>query len=500
MTNSPSPSPVSHTPGPKRVAVIGGGISGLAAAHRLRELAPDVDVTIFEKRDRAGGVLNTEIRNGFEIEQSADNFITTVPWGVNLCKRLGLEADIVTTTPGHRQTFVVWRKKLCKLPDGFMMMAPTRWLPMAVTPLLSLWGKFRAAMEFFVPRRKNDEDESLESFAVRRLGRETFERLIEPLISGVYAADMKKLSLLATLPRFREMEKKYGSLIWAMQVQKWQMRKHREESGPRYSMFVTVRGGLRRIIDEICGKLPENTLRTACPVTKIVPVRVLEQDSELKWEISADFGGKELTEIFDAVIVATESHAAAKLLLTASDGKDAENAVLAELGRLLAGIEHTGTAVMTVAYRREQIAHPLDGMGAVVPGVEKSPILALSFSNEKYPHRAPEGYSLIRVFAGGARNPDMAEKSDAEIQKILLPEVSQILGITGEPCLVSVSRWPRTMPQFHLGHLERTAKIEEILQKFPTLAVAGNEFSGVGIPQCIHTGELAAEKVLRNPV
>jgi len=175
---------------------------------------------------------------------------------------------------------------------------------------------------------------------------------------------------------------------------------------------------------------------------------------------------------------------------------DASSPDFAELADLLAGIEHTGTAVMTVAYRREQIKHPLDGMGAVVPGVEKSPILALSFSNEKYPHRAPAGHSLLRVFAGGARNPDMAEKSEAEIRDILLLAVAEILGITGEPLLVSVSRWPRTMPQFHLGHLERIAKIEEILQKFPTLAVAGNAFTGVGIPHCIHSGEQAAEKVV----
>lgn len=478
----------------KRVAIIGGGISGLSAAHRIFELNPDAHITVFEARQRLGGVLNTDIHEGFEIEQSADNFITTVPWGLDLCKRLGLEADIVTTTSTHRQTFVVWKNRLCKLPDGFMMMAPTRWMPMAFTPLLSIWGKFRAAMEVFVPRRKNSEDdESMESFATRRLGRETYERLIEPLVSGVYAADMKKLSVQATLPRFLEMERKYRSLILAMQIQKWQMKKFRKESGPRYSMFVTVKGGLRRIIEEIVKKLPVDAMKTSCPVQK------LQLLPDGKWKVTAGEPENTQTEIFDAVIVATQSHAAAKIIQTAANNGDVQNN-LAELARQLGEIEHTGTAIMTVAYKREQISHPLDGMGAVVPGAEKSPILALSFSNEKYPHRAPEGYSLIRIFAGGARNPDMAEKSEEEIKAILLPAVAEILGITGDPEMISISRWPRTMPQFHLGHTARIATIAEILNNYPTLAIAGNEFSGVGIPQCVHSGELAAEKVVQHEV
>lgn len=507
----------------KRIAIIGGGITGLAAAFRVHELDPTVEIKVFESRNRPGGVLGTQITDGFEIEQSADNFITTVPWGLSLCERLGLKEELVTTTPQHRQTFIVWKRKLCKLPDGFMMMAPTRWFPMVVTSLLSPLGKLRAALELFIPRRKSEEDESLEAFAVRRLGREVYERLIEPLVSGIYAADMKKLSLLGTLPRFREMEKKYRSLIWAMQVQKWQMRKHRSESGPRYSMFVTVRGGLQKIITRICEELPAGAVHTSCPVQKISPIydfcektskkessevesaenlacgdNALDLKSEEKgvsrWKVSFVEEGQQRSEIFDGLILATESHSAAKLLESISDSpRD-----LCELARYLGEIEHTGTAVMTVAYKREQVAHALDGMGAVVPGVEKNPILAISFSNEKYPHRAPEGYTLLRVFAGGARNPEMAEKTDEEITSILLPELQRILGITGTPCMISVSKWPRTMPQIHLGHLERIEKIQEILAHYPTLCIAGNEFSGVGIPQCIHMGEMAAEKLLKN--
>ncbi|MDO4570422.1 MAG: protoporphyrinogen oxidase [Planctomycetia bacterium] len=471
-----------------RVAVVGGGISGLAAAFWLRENCPNVEVKVFEKRSRLGGVLNTEIRDGFEIEQSADNFITTMPWGLDLCKRIGLEDDIVTTSPNFRQTFVVWRNRLHKLPDGFMMMAPTKWLPMAFTPLLSIRGKIRAAMEYFLPPKKGDEDESLENFAVRRLGREAFEKLIEPLVSGVYAADMSRLSLAATLPRFRQMEKEYGSLIRAMRAarRKTNAGTNCSQSGPRYGLFVTIRGGLKRIIDQIARKLPPESVHLETSVTSLKSVpegwRVAYSSA------SCDPGADEKCETFDAVILAAESH---------NDARLAESANLPQLAHLLDGIDHTGTVVMTAAFKRSQIKHPLDGMGAVVAGVEKSPILALSFSNQKYPHRAPEGYSLIRIFSGGYRNPEVVDMPEEEMRALLLEKTASMLRIEGEPTLVTTSRWARTMPQFHLGHLERMAQIEAELAHLPSLALAGNSFTGVGIPQCVHSGELAAQKIAR---
>ncbi len=395
-----------NQPNALRIAVVGGGISGLSAAFYLRENCPEAQISLFEKRDRLGGVLHTEIQDGFEIEQSVDNFITTIPYGLDLCRRLGLESDVVTTTPRHRQTFILWRGRLCKLPDGFMMMAPTKWWPMAVTPLLSPLGKLRAALEYIIPGRKDDEDESMEHFAVRRLGTQVFERLIEPLVSGVYAADMKKLSLMATLPRFREMEKKHGSLIRAMRANQAEARKKARaqkknpaetvQSGPRYNLFVTVKGGLSRIVDRIQDRLDPQGIHLGVQVTGLEPL------PGGKWNVTwrkndAPEDQAQTTE-FDAVILATESHAMAKIVQTAHFTRMAE---------LLGGIEHTGTVVVTAAFRREDVGHPLDGMGAVVPAAEHNPILALSFSNEKYPHRAPEGTVLWRIFSGGARNPEM---------------------------------------------------------------------------------------------
>ncbi len=253
----------------RRMAVIGGGIAGLAAANRLVELEPACDLTVFEASDRLGGVISTVHRDSFQVERSSDNFITTIPWGVNLCKRLGLADQLIETNPDYRRTFVVRGGRLCRLPEGFLMMAPTRIWPLAVTPLLSPWGKLRAALEYFIPPRKDEADESMAAFVRRRLGREVFERLVEPLVSAVYAADMEKLSLLATLPRFREMERQHGSLIRAMRRQKKMHPKLRSESGARYSMFVTLRDGLSSLVDALAARLPAGSVRLNARVDRL---------------------------------------------------------------------------------------------------------------------------------------------------------------------------------------------------------------------------------------
>ena len=320
-----------------RVAVVGGGISGLAAAHRLVELNPACGPTLFEATGRLGGVLSTVHEAGFQVEQSADNFITTYPWALALCRRLGLEEELVQTNPDTRRTFVVHRGKLYKLPDGFLMMAPTKMWPMAVTPVLSPLGKLRAGFEYFLPPSRDDRDESMAAFVRRRLGREVFERLVEPLVSGVYAADMEKLSLLATLPRFREMERKHGSLIRAMRKQMQAARaagRHVDQSGARYSMFVTLQRGLSSLIDALAARLPKAAVRLGTNVVRVEP-------SGGGWRVET---GEGRSDRFDALILATPSHVAAGLL----------KPVAAELSGDLAGIEHEGTAIVTMAFEASQ--------------------------------------------------------------------------------------------------------------------------------------------------
>ena len=425
-----------------------------------------------------GGVLSTVHQDGFQVEQSADNFITTVPWGVDLCKRLGLGDELIQTNPHHRQTYVIRRGRLHKLPDGFLMMAPTRMWPLAITPILSPLGKLRAGMEYFIPPRKDEADESMAAFVRRRLGREAFERLVEPLISAVYAADMEKLSLLATLPRFRDMERRHGSLIRAMRREAAARRKSSREkqSGARYSMFLTLREGLSSMVDRIASRLPDGVVQLKTAVQRIEPYH----DG---WTVRLEDG---TSKRFDAVVVATPAHAAAGLL----------EPVDGELSSLLGSILYEGTAIVSVGFNRDQVKHPLDGMGCVVPSTENSPILAISFSSQKYAHRAPEGKLLLRVFAGGARRPEMAEMEPAEVEPQLLEELAKLLGISGQAIYRTTSRWPRTMPQYHVGHVELVQRIESRAATLPNLELAGNAYHGVGIPNCIHSGEQAAEKLL----
>ncbi len=479
----------------RRVAVIGGGIAGLAAAHRVAELAPECRLTLLEAGPRPGGVLSTVRQDGFQVEQSADNFITTIPWGLELCRRLGLGDQLIQTNPACRRTFVVRSGRLYRLPDGFLMMAPTRLWPLAVTPILSPLGKLRAAWEYFIPPRKDDGDESMAAFVRRRLGREAFDRLVEPLVAAVYAADMEKLSVAATLPRFRDMEREHGSLIRAMRRQRKQPAASTEgdspifvkrksgqspsESGARYSMFVTLREGLSSLVEALAARLPPGALRLDSRVERI------ERQGDAWRVFMPNAAGGEWAE-FDGLILATPSYEVARLLAPVDE----------ELGRDLGRIEHSGTAIVSLGFDRRQIAHPLDGMGVVVPAVEESPILACSFSSQKYPHRAPEGKVLLRVFVGGARRPELAEMPDEPLRGLVLDHTARLLGIEGEPIYCDVAHWPRTMPQYHVGHKELVSAIEARAGALPHLELAGNAYHGIGIPDCIHGGELAAQRLL----
>jgi oxygen-dependent protoporphyrinogen oxidase len=429
-----------------------------------------------------GGVLSTVHQDGFQVEQSADNFITTVPWGIDLCKRIGLGDQLMQTNPACRHTCVVRKGRLYKLPDGFLMMAPTRMWPMAVTPILSPLGKLRAALEYFIPPRKTGGDESMAAFVRRRLGKEVFERLVEPLVSGVYAADMERLSLEATLSQFREMELQYGSLIRAMRHRMRQQPKgESSDSGARYSLFVTPRNGLSSMVDAVAARLPQGVVRLGADVQR------LERAPDGGWRlVGPGLPDDPAERTFDAVIFATSATSAAKLLTPVDP----------ELGGLLGGIEHSGTAIVSVGFRREQVAHPLNGMGAVVPAIENSPILAISFSSQKYAHRAPEGHVLLRVFLGGAKRPELAEMPDEELLPLVLGQLDRLLGARGQPVFSWIAHWPGTMPQYHVGHKGVVEQIRARVETLPGIALAGNYLQGVGIPHCIHTGQQAAESVL----
>jgi len=492
-----------------RAAVVGGGISGLAAALRLLELSRSkhlgCEVVLFEATSHLGGALWTLHEQGYQIERGVDNFITTVPWGVELCRSLGLEDQLIQTDPRYRQTFVVRKGRLHKLPEGFLMMAPTRLWPLVTTPLLGPRGKLRCALEYFLPARKDDAEESMAEFVRRRLGREACQRLVEPLVGAVYAGDLEKLSVHATLMPLRKMEREHGSLIRAMRRQMKQRRGMQSESGPRFSMFVTLREGLSSLVYAISFQLPLEGVKMETRVNRI-------QRAGNRWKVyfspTGDLspGGKtsadasspsahtadpatasrpEYNQPFDVVVLATPAYETARLLQGVDD----------QAAELLASIEHSSTVVATLAYQREQIGHALDGMGIVVPSIEGSVLLACSLSSRKYPHRAPEGKELLRVFAGGPRWPEAVEADDKMVLSRVLDELEPLLQIHGPPEYVHIARWPRSMPQYNVGHRELVAEVEKRVAALPGVVLAGNAYHGVGIPHCIHSGQNAAERV-----
>ncbi|HTU25119.1 MAG TPA: protoporphyrinogen oxidase [Pirellulales bacterium] len=466
----------------RSIAVVGAGISGLAAAFRLRQLDPAVEVLVLEERDRPGGVLSTVHRDGFLIERGADNFITNVPWAIDLCRQVGLADDLSPTDSRFRQVFVVRGGRLRPIPPGFMLMVPERIGPVLASSVLSPWGKLRLLCEYFVPVRKTAGDESLASFVRRRLGREAFDRLVQPLIGGIYTADPEKLSLAATLPRFLNMEREAGGLLRGRRASSAKTDEIVDPtaSGARYGLFAAPRGGMGAMIDALVARLPAGTIRFGTRAT------ALARMADGRWEIRFASGGSERSSECDGVVFAVPAPAAA----------GAVRSVSAALADELGGIPYADAVVVSLGYRREQIAHRLDGFGVVVPACEQRAILAASFSSVKFAGRAPEGHVLLRVFVGGACQPELARLDDERIRRLVLDELAALIGARGEPVVCEIARWPGSMAQYHLGHLERVARIERLLADLPGLALAGNAYRGVGIAQCIHSGTQAAETVL----
>jgi oxygen-dependent protoporphyrinogen oxidase len=459
------------------IAVIGGGISGLAAAFRLSELAPNQPVTVYEASSRLGGVLRTEREQGYLLEGSADSFITNPSEALELCRRLGLEDQLLPTNAELRGAEIVRNGKLFRVPEGFMLMAPHDAWQVWRSPILSWPGKLRLLSECLLRRRSSDlADESLKSFVTRRLGREAFERLVQPLVGGIYTADAEKLSMAAALPRFWKMEQQFGGLMRAV----WKTRKRATNgeagSGARYSLFVTLRDGMGQLVNSLASRIGEENLQRNTPVQSI-------DRSETGWRLHFPDGS---TTEHAAVIVAVSAYQAAAMLR----GLDAS------LADELNGIPYAGAVLALAGYRLEQIARPPRSFGFVVPAAERRDILAASFSSLKFPGRAPEGRLLIRVFLGGAMRPDQLALDDAAVSTIVRRELGELIGATGEPELFQVHRWERAMPQYHVGHLDRIERIAEHLQNHPSLALAGNAYTGVGIPQSVASGTTAAEKVL----
>jgi len=466
------------------VAVLGGGITGLAAAWHLHRHAPSLNIDVLEAGTRWGGVIRSEWVDGFLVEHSADMFSTLEPWGLELCRQLKIDEELVSTDERFRRAFVVRRGRLLRVPEGFALLEPRRLWPVLISGILSPWGKLRLLLEPFVPPRRSDEDESLADFTIRRFGREVFERLVQPLVGGIYTADPRLLSMQATLPRFVEWERRYGSLIRAARLARTRRNSDDKDpgsSGARYGLFVAPRRGMQTLVDALVGQLPPECLHLGRSVQE-----VMRYGNRWRVRWTAASGQPEQTD-YDAVIMALPA-ASAAACLERMDG---------ELAAWLRSIPVASVAIACLAVARRDLTHPLDGFGYVVPLTEGRPSLAGSFSSVKFPGRAPEGYVLLRIFFGGACQPELLERSDTELLQLARQELRELLGFHGNVHWERIVRWPMTMPQYHVSHLRRVAAIEERSASWPGLALAGNSYHGVGVPFCVHSGQRAAERVLQ---
>jgi oxygen-dependent protoporphyrinogen oxidase len=452
-----------------RVVIVGAGVSGLAAAHRVKTLRPDVEVSVFEGSDRVGGLVDTERTDGFVIDIGPESIITDKPAGMDLIRELGLDAEVVRTKDPSRGALIVHDGKLVPIPAGFSLMAPTKMREFLESPILSWEGKVRASMDLVLPRGGSADDESLASFVERRFGKELLEKLAQPLAGGIYGADPAKLSLRATMPRFLEAEAEHRSVTLGLRARA-KANRSEASSGARYGLFVNFRQGMRTLVEALEGSLEGF-------VTPRTQVRSIEIGT----------GGVTLetsrgTERADAVILAQNAKSQAALL----------KSIDAELASELSGIEHGSAGIVTFAWRREDVPHPLAANGFVVPTVEKRAILASTFLSEKWPGRAPDGWVLLRVFV---REDRLGERVE-ELIEVARGELRSLLGITKAPELVRAHQWRGVMPHYYVGHLDRVRRVDSRLAAFPRLALAGNSLRGVGIPDAIRAGDLAARSAL----
>jgi oxygen-dependent protoporphyrinogen oxidase len=443
------------------------------------ESETQLEVLLFEGRNKLGGVISTKHAYDFLIEEGPDSFITTKPWALNLCRRLGLGPELIPTNEENRRTYVVKRGRLIYVPDGFLMLAPTRLLSFLTSPLFTWRGKLRTALETVLPSRSSQSDESLASFVTRRFGREVLDLVAQPLISGIYTADPQSLSLKATFPQFLELEQKHGSVIRALIREKNKRNTSKSgESGARYSLFLSLKDGMESLIEKLGSSLPGKSLKLGKTVKRL-------ELSKSVWTLMTEDG----TMIdADGVIIALASNKAYHLL----EGFDSR------LAKELSQIKYESSVVINLAYNLDDIAHNLNGFGFVVPTVEKRPILACSFTSLKFTGRAPRGKVLLRCFMGGATNPEIYERDDNWLMKTAHEEMCELLGVSDKPILKMVSRYYQSMPQYFVGHLDLVSKIKERVSKYKSLELAGNAYSGVGIPDCINSGEMAAEKIFNN--
>jgi oxygen-dependent protoporphyrinogen oxidase len=458
-----------------RIAIIGGGISGLTAAFTLEEhrRTGAVDYTLYESSPHLGGVLRTEHIDGCVVEAGPDSFITEKPWAADLCRALGLGDQLIGSNDSDRKTYILLHGRLIPMPDGLMFMVPTKILPTGLSPLFSLTTKLRMAQELLHPPRAAGADESVASLVERHYGAEMVDRLADPLLSGIYGGEAASLSVRAVLPRFAEMERTHGSLGRAMLAARNRMSHPADQPAP--PLFTSLKNGMQQLVETLVPRLNASSLATKTSVQSIH----LEAGG---WTVSAGLK----SDHFDAVILAVPTHAAAELLSISSPQLSAE----------LSAINYTSSITIGLGYNRQVRQSLPPGFGFLVPRSEGKRLLAATFVHNKFPHRAPEDRALLRCFFAGSNAENLWPLSDDAIVAVVRNELQQILGLRAEPLFARVYKWKSAMAQYGVGHLERLDRIQRLRQQLPKLALAGNGYRGIGIPDCIRSAQEAVRQVL----
>ena len=448
-----------------RVAVIGGGVAGLAAARRLEALALEAAVSLVERDVVLGGKIRTDRLDGFVVETAPDSFLSRKERGVGLCRELGLGDELIARRPEHRGSFVRRGDELHPLPEGLTGMIPTSLDALETTELLSAEGKVRFAAEADVPPSDGVEDESVAAFVSRRFGREAYDGLVEPLMTGIYGGDGEQLSLRATFPQLRAIEREHGSLLRGLTA----------TSPGDAPPFLSLRGGMDVLVDALRGGFER---------TEVLAGRGAERVTRDASGYRVGLSDDEALAV-DGVVIATPAYVTAELLAELDP----------ELAAIHAEIPYASSVVVSLGYSRADVV-PLDGYGYVIPRAEGGDVLACTWSSQKWERRAPEECVLVRVYLGRFGGRDVTSDTDDELVAGARAEIA-FLGLSARPVLTCVHRWPLGMPQYVVGHPDRLERIDSALAAHSGLALAGAAYRGVGIPDCIASGEAAAESVVR---
>ncbi|MFA0732727.1 MAG: hypothetical protein LKKZDAJK_001964 [Candidatus Fervidibacter sp.] len=470
----------------RHIVVIGGGIAGLTAAYRLCQKAEQKGVplrlTVVEREKSWGGKIRTVREAGFVVEGGPDAFITSKPWAVQLCEELGLTKRLLPTNPAARCVFVLWRHRLRPIPQGFLSFTPDL-LGFLMTDLLSWQGKLRVALGIVLPPLRWDGDVSVGTFLRYHFGPEMAERVIAPLLAGVYGGDMERLSASMTLPTLWQLSQTHRNLIWASLLRSLKRRPLDEKPSRPY--FLTLQGGLGELVEALVQRLKKKS--AALSAGRRVVALLRERDDESPFVLLLDDGERLLA---DAVVIATPAEDAAQLLRPHDEA----------LSQALSDIPHIDAITVSLAFDRSQVLHPLNGSGFLVAPAEKRRLLACTFSSSKFPPRAPSGKVLLRAFVKGDKGQGIQDEAEEDIVRAVMDELRPILGIIGEPERAWVFRWRQAMPQYIVGHGERVVRIQQRLQRWRRLALAGNYLTGIGIPDCIRSGSEAAERMWQSLV